>query len=501
MNFSMIRYVIGLVMLFESAFLSLPCLIALIYHEKKGFSFWIMLFVCLIIGILLVMKKPKKTVYYAKEGFLTVAISWIVMSFFGALPFVINGDIPSVVDAMFETVSGFTTTGSSILTDVEALARCSLFWRSFTHWVGGMGVFVFVLAVMPLVGGQNIHLMRAESPGPSVGKLVPKIRKTSMILYKIYIFMTVVMVGLLLLGKLPLFDSLLLAFGTAGTGGFSVLNSGCASYSPYIQYLIAIFMILFGVNFNVYYFILIKKFKDAIHFEELKYYLLFIGASVAMITYNIHSLFPTIEQAFRHALFQVGTVITTTGYASTDFNQWPEFSKFILVMLMFSGACAGSTGGGMKVSRFVLSVKSALRELNSYLFPKSIKKIKMDGKTVDEEAIRGINVYFTAYMLLVILSTFLVCIDGTDLVSGFSSVLGTFNNIGPGLAKYGPACNFGDASTFSKYVYIFDMLAGRLEIFPVLILLYPPSWRGLLKRRIKRKKNSRKCIYILNDSC
>ena len=419
MNFSMIRYVIGLVMLFESAFLSLLCLIALIYHEKKGFSFWIMLFVCLIIGILFVMKKPKKTVYYAKEGFLTVAISWIVMSFFGALPFVINGDIPSVVDAMFETVSGFTITGSSILTDVESLARCSLFWRSFTHWVGGMGVFVFVLAVMPLVGGQNIHLMRAESPGPSVGKLVPKIRKTTMILYKIYIFMTVVMVGLLLLGKLPLFDSLLLAFGTAGTGGFSVLNSGCASYSPYIQYLIAIFMILFGVNFNVYYFILIKKFKDAIHYEELKYYLLFIGASVAMITYNIHSLFPTIEQAFRHALFQVGTVITTTGYASTDFNKWPEFSKFILVMLMFS--------------------------------------------------------------------VLIISIDNFDFTSNFTAVVATLNNIGPGLNIVGPTGNFSMYSNLSKIVMIFDMLAGRLELFPMLLLINPYTWKEIKLRKNKKK--------------
>ena len=477
MNFSMIRYVIGLVMLFESAFLSLPCLIALIYHEKKGFSFWIMLFVCLIIGILFVMKKPKKTVYYAKEGFLTVAISWIVMSFFGALPFVINGDIPSVVDAMFETVSGFTTTGSSILTDVEALARCSLFWRSFTHWVGGMGVFVFVLAVMPLVGGQNIHLMRAESPGPSVGKLVPKIRKTSMILYKIYIFMTIVMVVLLLLGKLPLFDSLLLAFGTAGTGGFSILNSGCASYSPYIQYLIAIFMILFGVNFNVYYFILIKKFKDAIHYEELKYYLLFIGASVAMITYNIHSLFPTIEQAFRHALSQVGTVITTTGYASTDFNKWPEFSKFILVMLMFSGACAGSTGGGMKVSRILILLKSIKQEVKKTLHPKSVSVVKLNGKRVSGETMHAVYVYFMAYIFIVIASVLVVSINNFDFATTFTGVLTTLNNVGPGIAAVGPVENFAKFSVLSKIVFCFDMLVGRLEIFPFLMLFSSNLWR------------------------
>ena len=464
-------------MLFESAFLSLPCLIALIYHEKKGFSFWIMLFVCLIIGILFVMKKPKKTVYYAKEGFLTVAISWIVMSFFGALPFVINGDIPSVVDAMFETVSGFTTTGSSILTDVEALARCSLFWRSFTHWVGGMGVFVFVLAVMPLVGGQNIHLMRAESPGPSVGKLVPKIRKTSMILYKIYIFMTIVMVVLLLLGKLPLFDSLLLAFGTAGTGGFSILNSGCASYSPYIQYLIAIFMILFGVNFNVYYFILIKKFKDAIHYEELKYYLLFIGASVAMITYNIHSLFPSIEQAFRHALFQVGTVITTTGYASTDFNKWPEFSKCIIVLLMFIGACAGSTGGGMKVSRIMIAFKEAKREISTMIHPRSVKVLKYEGKVIGNDTLRVLNCYIIVYFMLFVASVLIVSLDNYDFTTSFTAVAANFNNIGPGLSVVGPASNFSMMSYLSKSVLIFDMLAGRLELFPVLVLLSPGTWK------------------------
>lgn len=404
----------------------------------------------------------------------------------------INGDIPSVVDAMFETVSGFTTTGSSILTDVEALARCSLFWRSFTHWVGGMGVFVFVLAVMPLVGGQNIHLMRAESPGPSVGKLVPKIRKTSMILYKIYIFMTIVMVVLLLLGKLPLFDSLLLAFGTAGTGGFSILNSGCESYSPYIQYLIAIFMILFGVNFNVYYFILIKKFKDAIHYEELKYYLLFIGASVAMITYNIHSLFPTIEQAFRHALFQVGTVITTTGYASTDFNKWPEFSKFILVMLMFSGACAGSTGGGMKVSRLVIMLKTVKKELLSYLHPRTVRKVKFNGRIVEHEVIRGINVYMIAYAFVLMFSVLIISIDNFDFTSNFTAVVATLNNIGPGLNIVGPTGNFSMYSNLSKIVMIFDMLAGRLELFPMLLLINPYTWKEIKIRKIRKIRKNKK---------
>lgn len=474
MNISMIRYVIGLVMIFEGAFLSLPCITALIYQEKKGFSFWIVMCLCFVIGLLLIMKKPKKSVFYVKEGFVTVAASWIILSFFGALPFVINGDIPSMVDAMFETVSGFTTTGSSILPDVESLARCSLFWRSFTHWIGGMGVFVFVLAVMPLTGGQNIHLMRAESPGPSVGKLVPKIRKTSMILYKIYIFMTIVMVFLLLLGKMSLFDSLLLSFGTAGTGGFGLLNSGCATYSPYVQYVIAIFMMLFGVNFNVYYFILIRKFKDAFKYEELKYYLLFIGASVLMITYNIRHLFPTLEEAFRQSFFQVSSIITTTGYSSADFNQWPEFSKFILVMLMFSGACAGSTGGGIKVSRLVMMLKTVKKELLSYVHPRTVRKIKFNGR---------MNVYFVTYCFIFMFSILIISLDNFDLTTNFTAIAATLNNIGPGLAKVGPTANFSAYSNLSKIVMIFDMLAGRLEIFPMLVLLSPYTWKGIRLRK------------------
>lgn len=470
-------------MIFEGAFLSLPCITALIYQEKKGFSFWIVMCLCFVIGLLLIMKKPKKSVFYVKEGFVTVAVSWIILSFFGALPFVINGDIPSMVDAMFETVSGFTTTGSSILPDVESLARCSLFWRSFTHWIGGMGVFVFVLAVMPLTGGQNIHLMRAESPGPSVGKLVPKIRKTSMILYKIYIFMTIVMVFLLLLGKMSLFDSLLLSFGTAGTGGFSLLNSGCATYSPYIQYVIAIFMMLFGVNFKVYYFILIRKFKDAFKYEELKYYLFFIGASVLMITYNIRHLFPTLEEAFRQSFFQVSSIITTTGYSSTDFNQWPEFSKFILVMLMFSGACAGSTGGGIKVSRLVMMLKTVKKELLSYVHPRTVRKVKFNGRVVEHEVIRGMNVYFVAYCFIFMFSILIISLDNFDLTTNFTAITATLNNVGPGLAKVGPTANFNAYSNLSKIVMIFDMLAGRLEIFPMLVLLSPYTWKGIWLRK------------------
>lgn len=485
MNLSMIRYVLGLVMMFEGAFLSLPCVVALIYQEKKGFSFFIMMIICLLLGFLLRYKKPKNHVFYAKEGFVTVAASWIVLSFFGGLPFVLNGDIPSVVDAMFETVSGFTTTGSSILSDVEALSKCSLFWRSFTHWIGGMGVFVFVLAVMPLTGGQNIHLMRAESPGPSVGKLVPKLRTTSMILYKIYFVMTVIMVLLLLAGRMPLFESLLLSFGAAGTGGFGILNTGCATYTPYVQYVIAVFMILFGVNFNVYYFLLIRRFKEAIKYEELKYYLLFIGASVTLITVNICRTFPTLEEAFRHAFFQVSSIITTTGYSSFDFNGWPEFSKVILILLMFSGACAGSTGGGIKVSRLVMMLKTVKKELLFYVHPRNVRKVKFNGRVVEHEVIRGMNVYFVAYSFILMFSILIISLDNFDFLTNFTAIASTLNNIGPGLGGVGPLSNFGVYSDLSKIVMVFDMLAGRLEIFPMLVLLSPYTWKGLRLRKRK----------------
>lgn len=486
MNFSMIRYIIGLVITFEGAFLSLPCIVAVIYGEQKGFSFLAVMLMCFLLGFLMIRKKPEKTVFYAKEAFVTVAASWLVLSFFGALPFVLNGDIPFLPDALFETISGFTTTGASILSDVEVLARCSLFWRSFTHWIGGMGVFVFVLAVLPLAGGQNIHLMRAESPGPSVGKLVPKLKKTSMILYGIYCFMTAVEVVLLLLGGENLFYSLLISFGTAGTGGFSVLNSGFAEYTPYIQYVVTVFMILFGVNFNVYYFVLIKKLKDAVKYEELRYYLLIIGMAIAAITYNIRDLFPTLESAFRHASFQVGSIITTTGFASTDFNQWPEFSKTILILLMFIGACAGSTGGGIKVSRLILMLKTVKKELLYYVHPRNIRKVKFNGRIVEHEVIRSVNIFFITYCMILILSTALVALDNYDFITNFTAVVATLNNIGPGLELVGPMGNFGMFSVFAKFVLMFDMLAGRLELFPMLVLVSPYTWKGLRysKKRI-----------------
>lgn len=496
MNKSMIAYILGWIMKLEGLFMLIPVLVALIYREHNGMWFAIVAVCALVFGAVVTHKKPESNVFCMREGCIATAMSWFIMSVIGCLPFFLSGEIPSFIDALFETVSGFTTTGSTILSDVESLSYCMLFWRGFTHWIGGMGVLVFLLAVIQMTGGSNMNLLRAESPGPAVGKLVPRMMHTARILYVIYLGMTVILFVLLVCGKMSVFESLTTAFSTAGTGGFGIRNDSLASCSPYIQWVVTIFMILFGVNFNAFYFLLLRKWKLLLHMEEVWAYFGVIVAAILIIMTNTYGWVGNVMENLRNTSFQVGSIITTTGFMTVDFDQWPSLSRYVMLFLMMIGACAGSTGGGMKVSRFLLSVKSALRELNSYLFPKSIKKIKMDGKTVDEEAIRGINVYFTAYMLLVILSTFLVCIDGTDLVSGFSSVLGTFNNIGPGLAKYGPACNFGVASTFSKCVYIFDMLAGRLEIFPVLILLYPPSWRGLLKRRIKRKKNSRTNISV-----
>ena len=496
MNKSMIAYILGWIMRLEGLFMLIPVLVALICRETSGIWFAIVAVCSLILGCIVTYKKPESNVFYMREGCIATAMSWFIMSVIGCLPFFLSREIPRFTDALFETVSGFTTTGSTILSDVESLSYCMLFWRSFTHWIGGMGVLVFLLAVIQMTGGSNMNLLRAESPGPSVGKLVPRMMHTARILYVIYLGLTMILFVLLLCGRMSVFESLTTAFSTAGTGGFGIRNDSLASCTPYIQWVVTVFMILFGVNFNAFYFLLLRKWKQLFHMEEVWAYFAVILAAILIIMTNTYGWMGNVLENLRNTSFQVGSIITTTGFMTVDFDQWPSLSRYVMLFLMMIGACAGSTGGGMKVSRFLLSVKSALRELNSYLFPKSVKKIKMNGKTVDEEALRGINVYFTAYMLLIVLSTFLICIDGTDLISAFSSVMGTFNNIGPGLGVYGPTCHFGDASVFSKYIYIFDMLAGRLEIFPVLILLYPPSWRGLLKRRVKRKKNQRRNMSV-----
>lgn len=477
MNYSMIAYIIGWIFGCEGVLLVPSLITALIYREKAGFSILITIGICLLLGFPLMLRKPKNPVFYAKEGFVTVALSWIMLSIIGSLPFVISGYIPHLIDAIFETVSGFTTTGASILSDIEALPHCLLFWRSFTHWIGGMGVLVFLLTVIPLAGGYQMNLMRAESPGPSVEKLAPKVRSTATKLYEIYLFMTILEILLLLGGGMPLFDSLTLTFGTAGTGGFGIFNDSIGSYSSYCQIVITIFMILFGVNFSVYFLILTKHIRQALLSEELRWYLGIILVSILVITVNIRNLYPGIGTSLKHAAFQVSSIITTTGYSTTDFDLWPELSKHILVVLMFFGACAGSTGGGIKISRLVILCKSVKRELNYFLHPRSVSHVTMDGKPVAHNTIRTINAFMAAYIAIFIVSVLIVSLDGQNGVTSFTAVAATLNNIGPGLAGVGPTFNFGFFSYGAKLVLIFDMLAGRLEIFPLFLLFYPATWK------------------------
>lgn len=488
MNSSIIRCILGYVLKMEAALLLLPCLVAVLYQEKEGFYYLAVAAICLLIGTLMTLKKPVNHVFYLKEGCMATSLSWIFMSFFGCLPFYLSREIPSFTDALFETISGFTTTGASILSDVEALSHCALIWRSFTHWIGGMGVLVFLLAIVPLSGGSNINLMRAESPGPSVGKLVPKVRHTARILYLIYLGMTVLQILLLLLGGMPVFDAVATAFGTAGTGGFGIKNDSMMSYSPYIQWVTTIFMILFGVNFNAYYLLLFRKFKKAFGMEEVRYYFLFILAATGIIFFNILETSAGIWDALTHASFQVSSIMTSTGFATADFDLWPQASKTVLMLLMFIGACAGSTGGGIKVSRCVVMVKTVFKELNSYIHPKIIKKIKLEDKPVEHEVVRSINVYFITFCILFALSVFLISFDGKGLVTNFSAVLATINNIGPGFEMVGPTRNFGLFSVFSKFVLMFDMLAGRLELFPLLLLFHPTMWKDFFTKRIGARK-------------
>lgn len=461
----------------EGVLFLIPCLTALIYLETEGFCYLAVALICILIGWIMRRKKPANNVFYLKEGCVTTALSWIFLSFFGCLPFVFTGEIPFLPDALFETISGFTTTGASILSDVEALSHCSIIWRSFTHWIGGMGVLVFLLAIIPMSGGSHINLMRAESPGPSVGKLVPKVKSTAQILYIIYFTMTAIEFIFLLLGRMPVFDAINTSFGTAGTGGFGIKNDSMASYSPYIKWVVTIFMILFGVNFNAYYLILFKQFKKAIKMEEVKCYFMIILASILVIFINIVKTYTNVFKAFTDAAFQVGSIITTTGYSTTDFDLWPGTSKTILVMLMFVGACAGSTGGGIKVSRFLIMFKTVVKELRSYIHPKSIQKIKMDDKPVPHEVVRSVNVYGIIFITIFAASIFLLSLDGKDLITNFTAVATTLNNIGPGLNLVGPTRNFDLFSPFAKFVLMFDMLAGRLELFPLLILFHPTIWK------------------------
>lgn len=477
MNRRMVLYTVGTVIKIESALMVLPLIVSLIYKEACAVDFLISIGIALVLGFALTLIfKPGSKVIYAKEGFVIVALAWFVLSAVGALPFYLSREIPSYIDAFFETVSGFTTTGASILTDVEAMSKGLLFWRSFTHWVGGMGVLVFMLAIVPGVSDRSIHILRAEAPGPIVGKLVPKMKHTARILYVIYVAMTIIEIVFLLAGKMPLFDSLLHAFGTAGTGGFGIKADGLASYSPYLQWVVAIFMLLFGVNFNLYYFMLMKKFKTVIKSEELIAYILIVVASVGAITLNILPRFGTFSESLRQAAFQVSSIITTTGYSTDDFNQWPTFSKTIILLLMFIGGCAGSTAGGFKVSRVVLIMKKVKRELQKLLHPRSVSVIRFEGKRIDEATMTSLGSYLGIYALFFCVFVFILGFENFDLESNISVVASCFNNIGPALGIAGPASSYAMYSPFSKVVLSLAMLLGRLEIFPLIITLSPSTW-------------------------
>ena len=473
----MIRYILFWVLKIEGFLLLLPMLVGTIYGESQWSTYLIFAIAALVVGFLGSYKKPKNTEIYQREGFAAVALSWIVMSAYGALPFVATKEIPHFIDALFEIVSGFTTTGASILSDVEALSHASLFWRSFSHWIGGMGVLVFILMLIPVRNGSQMNLMRAESPGPDVSKFVPRVRNTAIILYRIYIVMTLVQIVILILTGMQVFDALCISFGTAGTGGFAVLNASAGSYTALQQVIITVFMILFGVNFAAYYLVLCRKPGQALKMEEVRAYIVIILAAVALITWNVHSMYPTFGESLRHSFFQVGSIITTTGFSTTDFNTWPALSKGILLTLMCIGACAGSTGGGIKVSRVVLLFKSIKRELASIVHPRGVKNIRMDDRPVTYENMRAVNVFFILYVIVFATSLLLISFNELPFETNFSAVAATLNNIGPGLDMVGPTANYAVYGVFSKIVLTIDMLAGRLELIPVLVLFYPGTWR------------------------
>ena len=480
MNKRMIGFVIGRLLLLEAMLMVLPLGVSFIYGESlkyKGAYFGVIVLL-IAMGLVLSFKSPKNMSIQGREGFVIVALSWILMSAFGALPFVITGEIPSFIDAFFETVSGFTTTGSSIITDLSVISRSNLFWRSFTHLVGGMGVLVLVLAIFPKHSPGSVHVMKAEVPGPTFGKLVSKLSTTARVLYKIYLVMTGIMIVLLMLGGLDWFESSLLAFGTAGTGGFGVRNGSILPYnSAYVDIVLAVGMLVFGVNFNIYYFILIGKVKEALSNEELKYYLIIVGAAVALIFINISSTYKSMGHALRDIFFTVSSVITTTGFSTADFGKWPVFSQTVLLLLMFFGACAGSTAGGLKISRVIMMAKMFVAEIKQMISPNRVVSIKYEHKPLDSKVKKGVANYFIVYIGIFTVLLLVVSMTTDDFLTAFSAVAATFNNIGPGLGKVGPAFSFADMTDVSKIFLSFGMLAGRLELFPMLILFAPETWK------------------------
>ena len=482
MNYKMMGRFIAQILGIEVIFM-IPALCISIYCREsaalRGFSWSMVIIALLALGLYALCRKGKKR-FYAREGMVCVGLSWIVMSLMGALPFYISREIPKYIDCFFEIVSGFTTTGSSILPEVESLSKGILYWRSFSHWLGGMGILVFLLAISSLKGskgGYTMHLLRAESPGPNVGKLVPKMKQTAEILYVLYILLTVLNILFLLIGRMPLFDAVCTALGTAGTGGFGIKNDSIASYSPYLQNVCTVFMLLFGVNFSCYYLILIKQFKTVWKDEELRMYLGMVFGSIVLITINIYGMYDSLGETVRHAAFQVASIVTTTGFATTDFDLWPSFSKAILLCLMVIGASAGSTGGGFKCGRALLLFKNMRRNLKKALYPRRVEVVCNNGQMMEEGVLSNINTYLSAYVIIIIVSFLLISLDGFSTTTNFSAVLACFNNIGPGLEAVGPTCNFSGYSVLSKLVLIFDMLAGRLEIFPILMLLSKSTWK------------------------
>ncbi len=476
MNYSVIRYITGWVIFTISLFMLLPALVSFIYGEVA--TAWVFIICALIFGAVgygVKWKKPSTKRFFAREGFIVASLSWIIISLIAAIPFTVSGEIPFYIDAIFEVVSGFTTTGSTILTDIEGLTRGMSFWRCFTNWIGGMGVLVFILAVMPQASGQAVYILKAESTGPSVGKLVPKLRNSAGILYFLYISLTALQILLLLIADVPLFDAVCVSFGTAGTGGFAPLNSSIASYSLAARNIVTVFMLLFGINFNIYFLIMAKRFKEAFSNEEFKWYITLYFAFTVIVGI---SLFTSAPEHFKLSdiFFQTSSIMTSTGFSTTDFNLWTPLSKGIIVILMFIGACAGSTGGGIKVYRFVVYAKTVKKQLSTLIHPRSVKVLKMDGKAISHEVIRIINVYFATYIFVFVASLLIILADGFDLTTSFTAVVATLNNIGPGLGEVGPMYNFASFSTLSKMVLSFDMLAGRLEIFPLLIFFSPSAW-------------------------
>ena len=483
MNYRMMGKFISRILMVEAVFM-LPALLIAVYHRERNTVFGFLTGIVITLAVSLVLylfcRKARKG-FYAREGLVCVGASWIMMSLLGCLPFYFSGEIPRFIDALFETVSGFTTTGASVLPQVETLSMGNLYWRSFTHWLGGMGVLVFVLAIgrgREKNDGYTMHLLRAESPGPKVEKLVPKMRDTTKILYFIYFFLTVLNVIFLLIGRMPLFDAVCTAFGTAGTGGFGVKNDSIAGYSPYLQNVCTVFMLLFGVNFSCYYMLAIRQVKNVFKDEELRFYLGMVAGSILLITWNVRGLYGTMEEAVRHAAFQVSSIVTTTGFATTDFDLWPSFSRAILLGLMIVVACSGSTGGGFKCGRALLLIKSLRRNVRQILHPRKVQVVRVNGQMVAERVLDNTNAYLAAYAFIVVFSFIVISIDGFSPITNFSAVLACFNNIGPGLESVGPTCNFGDYGLVSKALLIVDMLAGRLEIFPILILFSRSTWSG-----------------------